>query len=166
MRLPETDARCGSMRAFALLALLSVAACGKTDGSSSAPVKPTASTPLGSGSTEPEAGVYVQLDSVKTISGKNDSAERAFQLGMIQLRSNCIRPALKLTPTFAGTVKLTLAINADGTIGKATPTVVDGKIPDEVQTCFAKYFEEKTKLHGHEATVEGTILIGPHVGVK
>jgi hypothetical protein len=85
---------------------------------------------------------------------------------MVQLRSNCIRPALKLTPTFAGTLKLTLAIDADGTITKATPAVVDGKIPDEVQTCFAKFFEEKTKLHGHKATVEGTILIGPRVGMK
>jgi hypothetical protein len=162
------------LRALCLLALL--AACddkpagGSTTSAPVASAAPTAAsaapTATASASAEPAEAVHIHLDSVKTISGKNDFAARAFELSMPQLRTTCVQPALKVTPTFEGTLKMTLAIDANGKITKATPSVVTGKIPDDVQTCFARFFEEKTQLPAHTATVEGTILLGPHVAEK
>lgn len=159
------------LRALGLLALL--AACndkpagGSTTGAPAAGAGPTAASaaPTATASASAEA-MHIHLDSVKTLSGKNDFAARAFELSMSQLLTTCVQPALTVTPTFEGTLKMTLAIDANGKITRATPSVVTGKIPDDVQTCFAKFFEEKAQLPAHAATVEGTILLGPHVAEK
>lgn len=165
------------LRALSLLALL--AACdrqpagGSTTGAPVADARPTATasaaptaTASASAASEAPGAVHIRLDSVKTISGKGGSGQRAMELSMSQLLKYCVQPALKATPTFEGTLKMTLVIDAKGKITKATPSVVTGKIPDDVQTCFAKFYEEKTQTGSENATVEGTILLGPHVAEK
>jgi hypothetical protein len=138
---------------------------------SAAPTAGASAAPSASASAEPEAepvtgAVHIHLESVKVLSGKNDSAERAMKLSMLQLRNKCVAPALKTTPSFEGTLKMTLEVDADGKITKASPKVTTGKIPDGVQECFTKFFQEKVQLPAGKAKVEGTILLGPKVNAK
>lgn len=179
-------------RALPLFALLALAACGnKTEGggapTASASAKPHASTtatataattaptataaptasasaaPTASADAEPAGAVHMHLDSVKVASGKSDNAEKTLKGSMLKLRTACVAPALKKTPTFEGTLRVTLEVGADGKITKATPKALTGKLPDDLQQCVGKFHEEKVQLDAGKAKVEETLLFGPNV---
>jgi hypothetical protein len=128
---------------------------------------PTASaSPTVEVEVEPTGPVHIHLQTVKVTSGKSDGADKTLKAHMLKLRTACVAPALKVTPNFEGTLNVTLEVGADGKITKATPKVASGKIPDELQKCTAKFYEEKIQLEPSAAKIEETLLLGPKAGSK
>jgi hypothetical protein len=148
-----------------------VTATAAATASATASAAPTASaTAAPSGSADEEAApsgpVHIHMDAVKVTSGKSDGAEKTLKANMLKLRTACVAPAIKKTPSFEGTLRVTLDVGADGKIGSAKGKTTAGKLPDDLVSCVEKFYADKIQLEASKATVDATILMGPKVHTK
>jgi hypothetical protein len=133
-----------------------------TSGSAAPTAAPSGSADADADGPEPATGrVHIHLQSVKVTGGKNDGAEKLLKGHMLKLRTTCVNPALKKTPTFEGTLKVTLEAGADGKLTKATAKASTGKLPEDLLQCTEKFYLEKLQVDPSKATIETTILVGP-----
>lgn len=134
---------------------------------SAASESPTAE-PAGSADEDaaPTGRVHIHMETVKVTSGKSDGAEKTLKHNMLKLRTTCVAPAIKKTPAFEGTLRVTLDVGADGKIGSAKGKTTAGKLPDDLVSCVEKFYTDKVQLEASKASVDATILMGPKVKTK
>lgn len=154
-------------------AIATASAVAKASAVATASAAPTASAaasasaePSASADVEPAGPVHIHLDTVKVTSGKSDGSDKVLKTNMLKLRNACVAPAIKKTPSFEGTLLVTLDVGDSGKIDKASPKVTAGKLPTELTQCVGKFYEEKIQLGAGKATIEATILMGPKVSTK
>ncbi|HEY4122567.1 MAG TPA: hypothetical protein VGM56_32105 [Byssovorax sp.] len=176
---------------FAALALLALSACGGSSDKTAPTASATASAPpppsatasaapsaSAAASAAPSASadadaaddakpgaVHIHLSGAKVLTGKVDGAEKLLKTDMMKLRTACIAPAVKRAEKgLDGTMKVTLEVEKDGKVGKATSKVTTGKVPEDVEKCTREFYEKKVTFETKaKAKIEATIEVGPKV---
>jgi len=132
---------------------------------SSAPA--VASAPAAASSAEPAdaaPGAFeMTLGDVKATKGKVEDGPKKFKLNMPRLQRKCVSPAVKKEPTAvgAGSIKLTLELDAEGKPKKVTQAA-EGKFSPDLLKCITGYVEKEMEFgNDAKATLEATLNFAP-----
>ncbi len=105
---------------------------------------------------------HLHVDTVKTVKGKIDGAEKRVKSRAMNLKNKCAKDVAA-----DGKIVFTLDLDKEGKIKKQAHKV-EGKVPDDVVKCMEGWMKEKLEFDTNdaEAKLEITLSLGPEVKDK
>jgi hypothetical protein len=83
----------------------------------------------------------LSFEEIKVLRGRVEGGTRHLVAQSNRFRRKCLAPASSEQPGFAGTLSLTLSVDANGVTTKTTATLVRGSVPSTLQACIRRHLE-------------------------